>query len=413
MCGLCGYISHRKADNELSREQKETRRRIFQALHLAMECRGTDSAGIATLIKGNLQLTKRAETVSLFMKDKTYKKFLEANPEIVIGHTRAATTGLVTDKNAHPFRRGSIVAAHNGIISNYRELDNKVDVDSEVVVGLLHEFKNDFVKAFAEVSGSCALTWFDINKPDRVYLVSHDNPLAVCSVKSLKTVFWVSLKDVLKIVLEAGIGSEGLDIWSPHPDTVYEITDKLEIKKYKVQFKERETTYYGGYPQIGKLPLVGGGSEISSVISGDEEDKEVSGIVDQNGDLIESEVVDFNEDEYSQLEALVWTIDNDSACSNCTQPIDVKKGFWWAEEEMVLLCNRCVKTVDTKVRFISYKKYLSFLKSAEELDEARKKEEEEVTNRGKQIALGGKVALPGSNYPSYERDDYGRGWGWD
>lgn len=417
MCGLCGYISNRKADNELSLGEKDARRRIFRGLHLAMECRGTDSAGIATLNKGKLQLTKKAEAISVFRADKTYRKFLENDPEIVIGHTRAAVVGAITDKNAHPFRRGNIVAAHNGMISNYRELDNKVDVDSEVVVNLLHEYKNDFVKAFKEVSGSCALTWFDLSKPDRIYLVSHTNPLAVCTVKALKTVFWASTKDALRLVLEAGIGTEGLDIWSPHPDTVYEITDKLQITKYKVQFKEsvyagqvyggQGYTWHGGDEEpAAPLALARGEKSARSLVRGDdEEDDEAAGeILDQFGNVVDSEVKSFGTHwSHTDAEAILWWADNDPVCQVCMEDVNMEqKGFWWAVKDFVPLCTRCAmhNPIELKNRYVTHQEFEKMVKDTFPEEEVEKKPKK----KNKQLALT-KVNSPGSSCTPNRKGD--------
>jgi hypothetical protein len=96
----------------------------------------------------------------------------------VIGHTRAATRGNVTRKNAHPFRRGKWVGVHNGIIS----APTTCEVDSMHLWEQLKRYKGDYQKAWENIWGNWGLAWYDGN---HVYLQAHDQSLASVTISGV------------------------------------------------------------------------------------------------------------------------------------------------------------------------------------------------------------------------------------
>ena len=131
MCGIVGIIGLVPAAP-----------RVLEGLR-RLEYRGYDSAGIATLVGGRIE-RRRAEG-----KLSSLATVLDSQPlpgNTGIGHTRWATHGAPTQRNAHPHATARVAVVHNGIIENYAELRIELeaagrrfesDTDTESVVQLL------------------------------------------------------------------------------------------------------------------------------------------------------------------------------------------------------------------------------------------------------------------------------------
>ena len=132
MCGIVGYIGDKNAQSVLVGGLKR------------LEYRGYDSAGIVTASpKGAFTLLRaKGKVAELDEKVASHKK----SDTVGIGHTRWATHGEPSKRNAHPHAIGSIYIVHNGIIENYQDIrtmlskhdyDFKSDTDTEVLGGLI------------------------------------------------------------------------------------------------------------------------------------------------------------------------------------------------------------------------------------------------------------------------------------
>src|SRR5438105_12659016 len=114
MCGIIGYIGNKEAPPVLI----DGLRRL--------EYRGYDSAGVAVLHEGKLQVRKKKGKI-----DEGLAPLLQQQPllgRIGIGHTRWATHGPPCDENSHPHldQTGRIAVVHNGVIENYDRLKQKL-----------------------------------------------------------------------------------------------------------------------------------------------------------------------------------------------------------------------------------------------------------------------------------------------
>ena len=180
MCGIVGYIGDSKAINFL-----------LDGL-TKLEYRGYDSAGVAVMEDGNIFVEKSVGHLDS-LKEKLKSQTL--NGTIGIGHTRWATHGRPSDRNAHPHTdcHGNFVVVHNGIIENFMTLKENLierghkfisETDTEVVAHLLEEnYTGDFVDAVRKVlgliEGSYSLVFMSKDHPDVLICAKQENPLVV------------------------------------------------------------------------------------------------------------------------------------------------------------------------------------------------------------------------------------------
>ena len=148
MCGIIGYNGTKKCVPIL-----------IGALE-ALEYRGYDSAGIAYIKNGNIEIKKEKGKIKN-LKDTLD---MDVNANIGIGHTRWATHGEANNINAHPHKNGKVTLVHNGIIENYIEIKKDLkkegykftsETDTEVAAALLDKLyrkNNDMVKSLHEAS---------------------------------------------------------------------------------------------------------------------------------------------------------------------------------------------------------------------------------------------------------------------
>ncbi|MDI3314709.1 MAG: glutamine--fructose-6-phosphate transaminase (isomerizing) [Mycobacterium sp.] len=189
MCGIVGYVGYRCARDV-----------VMNALH-RMEYRGYDSAGIA-LVNGNGALTVRRRAGRLANLDAAVAEMAPAalTGTTGLGHTRWATHGHPTDRNAHPHRdaAGKIAVVHNGIIENYatlrRELESSgvefaSDTDTEVAVHLVSQAyrhgdtAGDFVASVLAVlrrlEGHFTLVFANADEPGTIVAARRSTPLVL------------------------------------------------------------------------------------------------------------------------------------------------------------------------------------------------------------------------------------------
>lgn len=237
MCGLCGSFTQQGVS--LGKRDRMVRARTLEALLIANQVRGIDSAGVAAIQPdGKYDVLKVATTPAKFVDRDDVQRLLRTDAPLMIGHTRMTSMGNdVRDENAHPFVEGNVIGAHNGVINNYMQIDKTVRVDSQAVFRLLDQHNENLDYAFSRISGSAALTWWDGRDPNALYLVAHSNPLSVAIVDRIKTVFWSSIDDHLETVMRASYG-KGVSYIEVKPDTVYRIDgeDVYRWQEGKVSF---------------------------------------------------------------------------------------------------------------------------------------------------------------------------------
>ncbi len=182
MCGIVGYTGPREAYPIVITGLKR------------LEYRGYDSTGVA-LLNGGLKVYKKKGRVA-DLEESIIGKDLHSN--IGIGHTRWATLGEPSDRNAHPHtsKSGKLAMIHNGIIENYaqikKELVNKgyaftSDTDTEVLLNFIEDIKKnnecnleEAVRvALKRITGAYCILLIDEDDPQTIIAARKGSPLVI------------------------------------------------------------------------------------------------------------------------------------------------------------------------------------------------------------------------------------------
>ena len=185
MCGIVGYVGHDQAQPFL-----------LQGLE-ALEYRGYDSAGLAVVSQDKVLRSIRRKG-----RVKVLEEAAQADPMpgcTGIAHTRWATHGIPSERNAHPFPdcSGNFAVVHNGIIENHAQLRERLvseghcftsDTDTEVVVHLVEAaYEGDLMaavqQAVSQVEGAYALAVVCAELPGEVVVARKGSPLVLASTE--------------------------------------------------------------------------------------------------------------------------------------------------------------------------------------------------------------------------------------
>jgi glucosamine--fructose-6-phosphate aminotransferase (isomerizing) len=177
MCGIVGYVGGKNVEEVLLEGLKR------------LEYRGYDSSGIAFVVNGKIEQIKSVGRIVNLEK----KLAPEYDTKVGICHTRWATHGEPTERNAHPHLSNDkkIAIVHNGIIENYQEIKEKLlknghkfssDTDTEVLGHLIGDFyKGDLLCAVREalsmVRGAYGIAVVSADEPGRIVAARFGSPL--------------------------------------------------------------------------------------------------------------------------------------------------------------------------------------------------------------------------------------------
>jgi glucosamine--fructose-6-phosphate aminotransferase (isomerizing) len=171
MCGIVGYVGPRDATPI-----------IFEGLK-RLEYRGYDSAGLAVIQDGSIEIRRDAGKIER-LGDLIREDPVHGN--IGIGHTRWATHGEPSARNAHPHigASGEVVVVHNGIVENFLSLRDELgaegvsfnsDTDTEIIVHLVerylameHDFAEAARKAIGHLKGAHGIVLLSLSEPDTI-----------------------------------------------------------------------------------------------------------------------------------------------------------------------------------------------------------------------------------------------------
>ena len=171
MCGIVGYIGSREATSIILNGLKR------------LEYRGYDSAGLAVIQNGNIEIRREAGKLD------NLEQLVKTDPiagKVGIGHTRWATHGEPSARNAHPHlgSTGKVVVVHNGIVENFLELREELntegvvfqsDTDTEIIVHLIERYlstNNNLVNAFrmalTHIKGAHGIVVLSSSEPEKI-----------------------------------------------------------------------------------------------------------------------------------------------------------------------------------------------------------------------------------------------------
>lgn len=185
MCGIIGYTGTADAVPKM-----------LKGLSV-LEYRGYDSVGIAAQVAGETDVVKCRGRIHA-LEEKLRDEPVEGS-HCAIGHTRWATHGGPSDRNAHPHRAGNVILVHNGIIENYKALKEELEgkgvrflseTDTEVAAALLNDNYRpgeDPLSAIREtvgrLRGAYAFGILFSDRPGEVWVVRSGSPLILAKGK--------------------------------------------------------------------------------------------------------------------------------------------------------------------------------------------------------------------------------------
>ena len=177
MCGIIGCVG-----------QENAKKTLINGLQ-TLEYRGYDSAGISFFADHEIRTIKTVGKVSC-LRDKVLASGSD-EATCGIGHTRWATHGGVSDTNSHPHTAGRVTLIHNGIIENYKELQDELEdkgkkpvsqTDSEIAAMVIDDcYKGDpeaaIRMAASKLEGAYGFCIMFSDIPETIYAVRNGSPL--------------------------------------------------------------------------------------------------------------------------------------------------------------------------------------------------------------------------------------------
>ncbi len=245
MCGIFGLISNQKGLSiaKLIREGLER-----------LEYRGYDSAGIALVQDGTIEVRKKPGRIKDINRNGWFDSM---QGHFGVGHTRWATHGKPVQYNSHPHLdcTGKVALVHNGIVENYQDLRKELilrghklvsDTDTEVFPHLIEEFlekgfdlKDSVIQTVKQCKGAYGVVVCHADTPDYMVVARKESPLVI-GIEPGKTTYCASdIPAFLPLTREAIVLDDGeVAILRPGEVEIYRVDNghQKSIKPFKVNY---------------------------------------------------------------------------------------------------------------------------------------------------------------------------------
>ena len=232
MCGIYGIIG-----------KVDLIKKSISALK-SLEYRGYDSSGLAFIDnKSNLQILK---SVGEIKNLDNLAQGLNDNTNTLIAHTRWATHGKISNENAHPHYTDNVAIVHNGIITNHKELNKKLntykfygDCDSETIAKLIdfylqsNAYLDAFTNAVNDLKGSFAILCIFKGIAKKILVAKKDSPIFIAKTEN----------DIVVSSDLIAMPKETKEYIEVNDNEIYEITDK-KITLYDFNLNKKEITFH-------------------------------------------------------------------------------------------------------------------------------------------------------------------------
>tara|TARA_R110000737_G_scaffold203215_2_gene222333 strand:- start:399 stop:1463 length:1065 start_codon:yes stop_codon:yes gene_type:complete len=201
-------------------------RKISKSLLKSIAERGKHSTGVSVVSEEKEPIIyKTLKSSDVFVETSQYSQVSNEyryDTSLCILHTRHATEGEVSVRNAHPFVVGNTIGVHNGMIYNHEDIDEKhkemYEVDSQYLFHFINE-NDSLQKALDEIYGDYALAWIKNSKTKLNLLHEGGRDLAIAYWKDARVLFYASTKEYLKKALsENGVKA---NVYNVKIDTHY------------------------------------------------------------------------------------------------------------------------------------------------------------------------------------------------
>lgn len=193
MCGLIGVAG--KSSTAMDK--------MFRVLLILDTVRGEHSTGVLLVDSHGLTSVHKAVGAPHELFDsRSYNLNLGWANNVMLGHNRYATKGVINKRNAHPFEHEHIIGAHNGTLATQYLLDDYKDyaVDSD---NLYHHMSiNGVQDTVKKLGGAFALSWYDTEDGTLNFVRNNTRPLYICYSKDFRNVMWASEKWMLQVAAD-------------------------------------------------------------------------------------------------------------------------------------------------------------------------------------------------------------------